>query len=211
MGVYAIGDIHGCYESLVNLLDKIQPASDDILIFLGDYIDRGPYSSEVVDFLITLSKLTNCIFLRGNHEDMMLNFLRTRDPFYYQIWERNGSKATVSSYGGIDNIPDHHLNFFENTKYYFVYENYAFVHGGVVPGVPLERQKKEDLLWIRYEFINSSHNLPYIVVFGHTPFEEPFVGEDKIGIDTGCVYGGKLTAYNLTEQTFLSASCKKYW
>lgn len=98
--------------------------------------------------------------------------------------------------------------FFENTVYHYEKENYVFVHGGVRPGVSLEDQDPFDLVWIRDEFIYSENPLPgKIVVFGHTPFEEPFVSRDKIGIDTGCVYGGRLTALRVEDRKFFQVEC----
>ncbi|ABS60877.1 metallophosphoesterase family protein [Fervidobacterium nodosum] len=205
--LWAIGDIHGCLNALETLINEISPTPNDKLVFLGDYIDRGPDSKGVVDFLIELSKRTDCIFLRGNHEQMLLDVIDNGDDTY--LWVINGATATWRSYGNLQNLlyNDEHLEFFRNTQYYFIEDKYLFVHGGVRPNIPIEKQDKRDLIWIREEFISKKHNTGYIVIFGHTPFEDVFIGEDKIGIDTGCVYGGKLTAYNLTLSKKVEVEC----
>ncbi|HOJ93721.1 metallophosphoesterase family protein [Fervidobacterium sp. 2310opik-2] len=205
--LWAIGDIHGCLNALETLINEISPTPNDKLVFLGDYIDRGPDSKGVVDFLIELSKRTDCIFLRGNHEQMLLDVIDNGDDTY--LWVINGATATWRSYGNLQNLlyNDEHLEFFRNTQYYFIEDKYLFVHGGVRPNIPIEKQDKRDLIWIREEFISKKHNTGYIVIFGHTPFEDVFIGEDKIGIDTGCVYGGKLTAYNLTLSKKVQVEC----
>ncbi len=206
--LWTIGDIHGCLNALKKLIEKISPTPNDKLVFLGDYIDRGPDSKGVIDFLIELSKRTNCVFLRGNHEQMLLDVVDNGDDTY--LWVINGATATWRSYGNFQNLlyNDEHLEFFRNTQYYFIEDKYLFVHGGVRPNIPIEKQDKRDLIWIREEFISKKHNTGYIVVFGHTPFEDVFIGEDKIGIDTGCVYGGKLTAYNILLYRKVEVSCK---
>ncbi|ACR79117.1 MULTISPECIES: metallophosphoesterase family protein [Kosmotoga] len=202
--IYAIGDIHGCLESLKKLIEKINPSRTDMLIFVGDYIDRGPNSKGVVDFLIKLSRSRKCIFIRGNHEQMLLDYLnggKTR-----KLWHFNGMEYTINSYGGIDKIPEKHIRFFEKTILFHETDEYVFVHAGVRPGIPLNKQKDGDLLWIRDEFIYAEWPVKdKVVIFGHTPvLQEPLIMKDKIGIDTGCVYGGKLTALRLDDMCFFS-------
>ncbi len=202
---YAIGDIHGMFEPLVRLFQKLPLKSDDTLIFLGDYIDRGPNSREVVEFLENLKKQHNTILLMGNHEDMMLKCLEHGDCIN---WEFNGAGATIRSFGSIENIKEK-LDFFKSLKLYHIEDKFLFVHGGVKPGVPLRDQPKHEMLWIRDEFIFSKNPLPgKVVVFGHTPIEKPYIAEDKIGIDTGCVYGGMLTAIRLDDLKIFSVSCR---
>ncbi len=209
--VWAIGDIHGCLDSLRRLLDKIAPSEYDKLIFLGDYIDRGPDSKGVVDLLIELRKQFKCVFIRGNHEQMLLDVLDDGDDVY--LWLINGAQATWRSYGNLENLKAEqtHLSFFRSTVYYHIERvnntDYLFVHGGVRPKIPLENQSPQDLLWIREEFILRKHQLPYIVVFGHTPMEDVFIAEDKIGVDTGCVYGSKLTAFCLNNGRKVQVGC----
>lgn len=215
--IWAIGDVHGCLSSLEKLIEQISPKSGDKLIFLGDYIDRGPDSKGVVDFLSSLSRTVDCVFLRGNHEQMLLDVLDNNEDTYR--WVINGAGDTWRSYGNMQNILtyEEHMEFFRSTKYYHTEGNvekangdigrYLFVHGGVRPNVPIERQNPQDLIWIREEFIFKRHNLDYIVVFGHTPLEDVLIEKDKIGIDTGCVYGGKLTAYCITNDKIIQEEC----
>ncbi|HEW91733.1 MAG TPA: serine/threonine protein phosphatase [Thermotogaceae bacterium] len=206
MSTYVIGDIHGCFKSLRNLIDILPLKSDDKLIFLGDYIDRGPNSKEVVEFLIQLSKSYECVFIRGNHEQMLLDSFK--ESVISQIWYFNGAAATLKSYGGISKIPTSHMDFFVSTKYYHIIENLFFVHAGVKPKVALENQRLEDFLWIRDEFIYSDDPLPgFKIIFGHTPFEKPLILPDKIGLDTGCVYGGNLSCLCLEENTIFQVPC----
>ncbi|MDK2785515.1 MAG: serine/threonine protein phosphatase 1 [Thermotoga sp.] len=202
---YAVGDIHGCFFALKALLEKLPLGKEDELVFLGDYVDRGPNSKEVVEFLMELSRHHRCIFLRGNHEEMLLNCVKNHSGC--DLWYFNGARSTVESFGGIDEIRKY-LDFFESTVYYYEKGNFVFVHGGVKPGIPLEEQDPFDLVWIREEFIYSENPLPgKTVVFGHTPLEKPYVSSDKIGIDTGCVYGGKLTAFRVEDRTFFQVEC----
>jgi len=210
--IYAIGDIHGMAGNLEELLDIIpyDPA-EDLLVFLGDYIDRGPDSRRVIEMLCRLrSKTENVVFLMGNHEQMFLDFLNGADPLLY-FW--NGGKATLESYGfrEVDYgryevfLPDEHRKFFETLIHVLETENYFFVHAGVRPGVDLSEQNEEDLLWIRHEFIYSSEDFGKTVVFGHTPFMDPLVMKNKIGIDTGAVYGRYLTCLRLPDETLFHA------
>lgn len=206
--LWAIGDIHGCLKSLERLISEISPNENDKLIFLGDYIDRGPDSKGVVDYLIELSKRINCVFIRGNHEQMLLDVVDNKDDTY--LWLINGAQATWRSYGSLQSLisNEEHMEFYRNTKFYHIEDNYLFVHAGVRPKILLDKQDMRDLIWIREEFITKNHGLGYVVVFGHTPFENALIMEDKIGIDTGCVYGGKLTAYNLTLSKKVQVNCE---
>ncbi|MEJ5230511.1 metallophosphoesterase family protein [Pseudothermotoga sp. U03pept] len=201
-----MGDIHGCIESLESLIMKLPLSGGDKLIFLGDYIDRGPDSRAVIDRLIALSKDYECVFLRGNHEWMMLNYLLKGQDF--DLWMMNGARATIRSYGDVRQIPPEHLEFLKNTVFYHVEPGYLFVHAGVKPHVELENQDSFDLIWIREEFIYSENPLPgYRVVFGHTPLHKVLISRDKIGIDTGCVYGGKLTCVRIDDERIFQTDC----
>jgi serine/threonine protein phosphatase 1 len=208
MGVWAIGDIHGCLRALERLIERISPGEYDKLIFLGDYIDRGPDAKGVVDFLLQLSRRTQCVFLRGNHEQMLLDVIDNNDDIF--LWNLNGAQATIRSYRNLIQLEtnEEHMNFYRNTKYYHIEGKYLFVHGGIRPNVPIEKQEPRDLIWIRDEFILKRHNLDFIVIFGHTPFEDVYFGEDKIGVDTGCVYGGKLTAIEVNEKVVIQEVCR---
>ena len=200
----AIGDIHGCAQELEVLLDALALTAGDTVVFVGDYIDRGPASRAVVDRLLALAARTDItsIFLRGNHEDMCLAYV-DRGGHWGEAWRLNGGAATLESYGMDPRTPGHevlarlpraHVDFFERLRLSYAHDGWLFVHAGIRPGVRLEEQQEEDLLWIRDEFIMSRHGLPQTIVFGHTPHREVLVDLPyKVGIDTGCVYGGRLT------------------
>ena len=205
--IYAVGDIHGCYDKLLVLMEKMDiDFESDTLVFLGDYIDRGPQSFEVVAYLADLNKrFANTIFLKGNHEEMLEKYLSGEDRITYLV---NGGQQTLESYmnrprpEGEPAIPSTHLEFFKSLRIYYETQNYIFVHAGLKNKVPLEKQKTEDLLWIRRRFIESKYDYGKIVVFGHTPLHEPLLLPNKIGIDTGAVYGNRLTCVRLPELVF---------
>lgn len=208
--IFVVGDIHGCFDKLCALMDKI-PINNtrDQLIFIGDYIDRGPSSFDVVNYLIDFKKrVPGTIFIKGNHEDMLQNYLDGSDRFTYLL---NGGQKTMDEYlNRSDNkeafpIPSEHLEFFNSLQLYYQTADYIFVHAGLREKVPLESQDKMDLLWTRDEFIHSDFNFGKRVIFGHTPFKEPLLQANKIGIDTGAVYGNLLTCLQLPEMEFFSA------
>jgi serine/threonine protein phosphatase 1 len=191
-------------------MDKIPIDMErDQLIFIGDYIDRGPNFIEVVDFLIDLKKHSpGTIFLKGNHEDMLENYLNGSDRFTYLL---NGGQQTLDAYLSRSSNPDkfpvptEHLEFFNSLQLYHQTDDFIFVHAGLREKVPIESQDKTDLLWIRDEFIYSDYDFGKLVLFGHTPFKEPLVQPNKLGIDTGAVYGNFLTCVQLPEIEFFSA------
>ena len=208
--LFAIGDIHGCHEELEVLLDAIAAVAGDKIVFVGDYVDRGPGSRGVVDRLLSLAAQPDleCVFLKGNHEDMLLSYLG-EDGSHGDVFLRNGGRATLTSYGLdigrsaedlLAGMPAEHMAFFRSLRLHEVDPPFLFVHAGISPLRSLADQVPDDLLWIREEFIRNRHRLPYTVVFGHTPNREvlwhlPF----KIGLDTGCVYGNKLSCLELRE------------
>ncbi|OGP88634.1 MAG: metallophosphatase [Deltaproteobacteria bacterium RBG_19FT_COMBO_43_11] len=203
--IFAIGDIHGCLEKLEDLIEVITAnPKKDKLIFIGDYIDRGSFSREVVEHVIGLkNKFKNVICLLGNHEQMFLNYLEGVDEEMYLY---NGGKPTLSGYGIKSSdppderkkkMPKTHLFFYRSLLPYYQTKDYLFIHAGLIPAVPLKKQTTYDLLWIRHEFIDSDYDFGKRVIFGHTPLSRPLVMENKIGIDTGAVYGGKLTCVEL--------------
>lgn len=208
--IFAIGDIHGCFDRLQALMEKLPiDFARDTLVFIGDYIDRGPASVEVVDYLIDLKKrVPEIIFLKGNHEDMLEKYLDGTDRFTYLL---NGGQKTLDSYlsrnpqSEFYPIPPAHMEFYRALRLYYETENYIFVHAGLRPRVPLASQETEDLLWIRDKFIYSKYKFGKTVIFGHTPLEKPLVESNKIGIDTGAVYGNALTCVLLPELEFFSA------
>lgn len=191
--IIGISDIHGELEKLVSVLDKISPKQDDTIVFMGDYIDRGANSREVVDKIIEMQNVCNCVYLIGSHEYALLH-AKTDDYFNYLFWNYGGD-ATVESYGSFDNIFKIHGTFFKNLKPYYISGKYLFIHAGIRPGIALEEQDLSDMVYIRSEFYTKKHNLPYKIIFGHTEFDEPQIQDDKICIDTGC---GKYKDAHLT-------------
>lgn len=209
--IFAVGDIHGCYDKLKSLMDIVENHIDpdnDTLVFLGDYIDRGPNSYEVVEYLINIKdRFKNIVFLKGNHEEMLEQYLLGLDKYTYLV---NGGQQTLESYmeqNNFDNspIPRTHMNFFSSLSLFFETEDYIFVHAGLKGKKPVENQFSDDLLWIRGKFLRSKYNFGKQVVFGHTPFPEPLVQKNKIGIDTGAVYGNMLTCVKLPQLEFYQA------
>jgi serine/threonine protein phosphatase 1 len=201
MILYAIGDIHGMKNHLITLLSEIdkdihthkQPSK---IIFVGDYVDRGPDSAGVIDLLINRNRNSpehiEHIFLMGNHEDMLLN-----DKIN---WMFNGGKQTVESYGlepYIDDfvIPNEHEEFFEILRYYYQYDRYLFVHAGIFPYMKVEDANPFSLMWERkMNGYNGDYDYGYHVTHGHTPSKNIGIAKNTINIDTACVFGGCLTA-----------------
>ncbi len=206
--LFAIGDIHGCVDELTAMLSAIAPTRGDTVVFVGDYIDRGPAAREVIDFLLELRQgQADYLFLKGNHEDMMLSFLGL--PGHYgESFLFNGGAPTLESYGvsegalahALERIPPSHMDFLKTLATSYLHPPYLFVHAGISPLRQLEEQSVEDMLWIRQEFIFNTHRLGATVVFGHTPMRAVMVDLPyKLGIDTGLVYGGKLTCVEFNE------------
>jgi len=178
-----------------------------MLIFLGDYIDRGTDSKKVVEEVINLKSQYHIITLLGNHEKMLLDILQKSLPI--ETWLFNGGETTLLSYGikkyniSSDLFPPEHIEFFKSLLPYYEMDNYIFVHAGLKPNIPLGKQSIDDLVWIRDEFIYSDCDFGKVVVFGHTPLAEPLFLKNKIGIDTGAVFGGKLTCLVLPEKEII--------
>jgi serine/threonine protein phosphatase 1 len=189
----AVGDIHGCLDHLERLMARVEPTAADRVVFLGDYIDRGPDGKGVIDYLIDFGRrFPRSVFLKGNHEAMFLDFLAGREQLLYLY---NGGGTTLESYqkeSGI-RIPKAHLDFLEGLPASFATKDFIFAHAGLRPGLPLEEQSEHDLIWIRNEFIAADYDWGRTVVFGHTPVREPFFAANKIGVDTGAVYGRVLS------------------
>jgi serine/threonine protein phosphatase 1 len=215
MRVYAVGDIHGRLDLLETILEIIwadaAEAPRNTLVFLGDYIDRGPASKDVVECLVHLRRPGwTIVALRGNHDQILLDFTGTTEV--YRLWRELGGAETLRSYGVrpplfddnaeyarardelLSKLPAQHLEFFRALPYYFSAGDYLFVHAGVRPGIALDRQSPEDLIWIREEFLASDRRLEKVVVHGHTPSERPIVRTNRIGLDTGAYATGCLTA-----------------
>ncbi|WGM40053.1 metallophosphoesterase family protein [Caulobacter sp. NIBR1757] len=219
--VFAIGDIHGCDDLLLALLGALAAAAEGdpvppVLVFLGDYIDRGPRSKEVVSLLVELAGQDDSVrFLGGNHEEAMLGFLA--DVESGLAWINFGGRATMRSYGveapdgevSLEDwrrvqeafkaaIPADHLRFFWQLESRLEFGDYLFVHAGVNPDRPLSDQKQRDLRWIREPFLSDRRRLDKVIVHGHTPAAEPFADRRRIGVDTWAYRSGVLTAAELS-------------
>ncbi len=209
--LFVIGDIHGHADEVSTLLDFLVGnkgcSEQDQLIFIGDYIDRGPSSRLVIERMLEIRReFPKTVFLKGNHEEMLLGFLGLGGQ-YGEYYLKNGGATFFESYGietiGSLNsireqIPESHINFIRNLELGVSLGEFVFVHAGVSPRRALNKQTQEDLLWIREEFIQHPHSFGKIVVFGHTAFNQVFLDLPfRIGIDTGVAYGNKLSAVEL--------------
>lgn len=194
--IIAIGDIHGCAQALEAMLSRLQPGPDDIVVTLGDYIDRGADSREVIEQLIQLRDQTTLISLLGNHEVMLLTALE--QPSELSFWLDNGGQATVSSYGDQPHdIPDEHIAFMRECRLYYETDEHFFVHANYLPTVSLDQQPQYTLLWEHLSrFVPAPHVSGKIAVVGHTPQlnGEILDLEYLVCIDTHCFGGGWLTA-----------------
>jgi serine/threonine protein phosphatase 1 len=204
------------------------PSADNILIFLGDYVDRGPQSRAVLEKFCSLERTGGwrCVFLRGNHDQAVLEFLK--DPAYYSAWRGYGAAETLFSYGVMpprfenssdfvraweefsSKFPPHHLEFLERLKYFHVEDDYLFVHAGIRPHIALADQSPDDLMWIRESFLSHRGRFEKMVVHGHTPSPAPVSLSNRICVDTGAHATGRLTALVLEgdRQTFLDVRNK---
>ncbi|MCK1579600.1 serine/threonine protein phosphatase [Bradyrhizobium sp. 168] len=224
--IYAIGDVHGRADLLQSLLtvidaDLARSAPERaIQVFLGDYVDRGPDSRAVIDLLIERSKSHETVCLKGNHEVFLLEVLK--DPARLEEWRRYGGLLTLVSYGinptmnptpeqqielieGLRQaLPPEHLSFLQQLRPSFACGDFFFVHAGVKPGVALERQKEEDLLWIREEFLESERRFGKYIVHGHTPVSVPDIRSNRINIDTGAYATGNLTLLTIQGDSLLA-------
>jgi serine/threonine protein phosphatase 1 len=198
--IYAVGDIHGSYYKLTRLLKHCNGHCGPRkarFVFVGDYIDRGQHSREVVELLIELQKAKpgQICCLRGNHEDMLISVLQDGDK---ALWLYNGGDMTLRSYGvtSADAIPGEHLSWFNALPLFESDDKRFFVHAGIRPGVPLKQQDKDTLLWIREPFLSDLSDHGLYIVHGHTPLEtgEPEYLPNRLNLDTGAVFGGPLTA-----------------
>jgi serine/threonine protein phosphatase 1 len=229
--IYAVGDIHG-QEELMDALHRAiaEDAAkgsqlQSVIVYLGDYVDRGMGSRQVIEELIAgpLPGFRG-VYLRGNHEEAVLDFLQ--DPTFGMQWRNFGGLETLYSYGIEDagrlqspddflaagnlfaeRLPPSHLSFFNQLKISVTLGDYFFVHAGIRPGTALDKQSEEDMLWIRDEFLHSEADFGKVVVHGHTPEAEPVLKHNRIGVDTGAYMTGVLTCVVLEgeSQRFLQA------
>jgi serine/threonine protein phosphatase 1 len=211
MAMAVVGDIHGRLDRLESLLEAL-PSWPDQFVFLGDYIDRGPNSKGVIDRLLALAQEEECIFLRGNHEDMALDVLDGANRYEPEIWEMNGGLQTIRSYVRSNrrdvwraSLPPAHLQFLRDTLLYYETPDLVFVHARINAEGP-QRTPPEVLLWQRIESPFVSMGYGKRVICGHTPFPEPMIGPDWINLDTGCGKweGAVLSALMLPEGRFVS-------
>ena len=221
--IFVFGDIHGTLAETEILLDhlvkKENLTTNDLVVFVGDYIDRGYDSKKVVQALLDLkADFPATTFLCGNHEDMMLDYLGL-DGSHGDTFIDNGGLQTLLSYGAkeassaeefIEKFPKDHLEFFKNLETMVVVNNFIIVHAGLNPENKIEDQVQDDMFWIRNDFIMNTHEFEKTVVFGHTPFKDIFYHLPyKIGIDTGLVYGNTLTCIELNEKRILQVKSGK--
>jgi serine/threonine protein phosphatase 1 len=215
--IYAVGDIHGCWDKLRRLIDRCEQHADGApsrFVFLGDYIDRGPESAAVLDFLIDRQAQSPeaVVTLMGNHEAMLLGALDgTMSPM---SWLQQGGAATLQSYGAADvcELPGAHLDWLRTLQLSHDDGHRFFVHAGVDPGRPLHAQSEFALLWIREPFLSDRRDYGRLMVHGHTPIRSgmPDLRSNRLNVDTGAVFGGPLTAAVFDEEraapiTFIQA------
>ncbi|MFN1833753.1 metallophosphoesterase family protein [Balneola sp. MJW-20] len=214
----AIGDVHGCINSLISLIDSLRGEITDstYLVFLGDYVDRGPESKSVIDYLLKLRDEFQCIFIRGNHDQMLLDAF---DNDQWALWLQNGGAETLESYGldiGEKDFPQEHLDFLRQTRLYWDTPEFLFVHGGIDPDKTVSEvletvQDKRSFMWERSHINQEYNEWEKTVVFGHTPVKSPLIKDKMIGMDTGCVYPsmgyGNLSAMILPEMDLHQQEC----
>lgn len=239
--LYAIGDIHGRMDLLSLLIAEIEADAASLppdlkvrLVFLGDYIDRGLQSRDVLEYFASGAlERFDPVFLMGNHEEAMLRFLN--EASYGSQWTRFGGAETLYSYGLAPpntraslnshedmarardawnrtwnefrvRLPAHHLDFLQSLKPYHVAGDYVFVHAGLRPGVSLQEQTRRDMLWIRDEFLDDAGAFEHLVIHGHTPEDKVYRDNRRIGLDTGAFLTGRLSAARLfgTQIAFLN-------
>lgn len=232
---YAVGDIHGRADLLERLFRELEgradadarPGGPPIVVFLGDYVDRGPKSAAVVDLLLT-GRPTGLErrYLKGNHEESMLGFMQA--PLENRAWVLQGGAETLSSYGVTppppvgateadwldasarlnERVPAAHKAFLEGLERYVVLGGYAFVHAGINGGRSLEKQTDADLFWSRQQFLNDRRRFSHRVVHGHTPVDQPYMDARRIAVDTGAYATGVLSAarFEGAEVSFLSVN-----
>jgi serine/threonine protein phosphatase 1 len=208
--LYAIGDIHGQRAMLEELFRRVPFQPDDEIVFIGDFIDRGPDSKGVVDCVLEFKlRHPRTVCLRGNHEDMFIDFMNGPSRYQSNVFLMNGGIATLESYGydprvGSLRLPPLHQQFLADLRYRHEAGGFLFVHAGLRPGVPLADQSNYDMLWIRHEFFESETDFGVPVVFGHTPMSEIMDRLPRLlGIDTGAAYGNKLTCVRLGDGKIL--------
>lgn len=225
----AVGDVHGCLNTLKRLLQKVEVTPEDTLVFLGDYVDRGQYSAHTIDYLINLNKHFRCVFLLGNHELQFMTSTKETGGWssvrtesmrdYIQFF---GGRETLNSYVQFLDLmcedvtefkfswlPQDHQEFFNNLRVSYEQDGYFFCHAGINPNVPLAEQLPHDLIWIRSLWLkDKKDNYEKVVVHGHTPmvmeelknYNDSF--DRKINVDGGCVFGYELVCCDVQKRLF---------
>ena len=221
--IYTIGDIHGMRDQLEELVARLPLRPDDELVFIGDYVDRGPDPAGCVDFLLELDKRHRCTFLLGNHESMFLSFLGWKGDEYFgaEAFLHNGGETTLRSYGYFDNdgtfeLPSEHEEFYRKLQLHHRSGEYVFLHAGMSRDAlslsdseyALSHETPREILWQRATG-ELPHSLGVTLVYGHTPtpdFQVRWNLPYSIGIDTGCVYGGPLSALRLPDESIFQSA-----
>lgn len=231
----AVGDIHGQYQMLIELMTSIAPGDEDQLVFLGDYIDRGPESPAVIDWMINFKqRYPQTVFLRGNHEQMLLDAIAAAErkingrnnfvddflalkgrglptPVFYFV--SCGGRETLVAYqddsvvadpcSALNSIPQDHIDFYNETQFFWNYQRYLFVHAGVDPkDMTGEKRQNDAFLWQRKPLWKRVKGWDKVVVHGHTPVHEPLISETEINLDTGAGYNACLTACDVLRMHF---------
>ena len=221
--IYAVGDIHGRADLLGEITARIdddirrRPIAHTVEVYLGDYVDRGPHSKAVIDLLAVRLVANHAVCLRGNHEAVMEGFLE--DPAILPYWLQLGGTETLASYGVelhdeneialnvhrrfVDAFPRAHELFMQCMRYQFICGDFLFVHAGIRPDIPIERQDINDLIWIRDEFLDSTRKHERFVVHGHTPVPHPDIRHNRINIDTCAWRTGTLTCMAIEGSSIL--------
>ncbi|MBR0717259.1 metallophosphoesterase family protein [Bradyrhizobium liaoningense] len=222
--IYAMSDIHGCAHLLEQMLRVIDADLINsrppyaIEVFMGDFIDRGPDTRSTLDLLVERSRRGNAIFLKGNHEAILVDVME--DPSRFDDWLRVGGAQTLMSYGLAPDsqkddpaallrrllqvMPTEHVEFLDNLRLSFTCGDFFFVHAGVRPGVPLAKQQEADLLWIRDEFLQCEKDFGKYVVHGHTPVRAAELLANRANIDTGAYATGNLTLMSIQGASMLA-------
>ena len=221
--IYAVGDIHGRADLLNEITARIdddirrRPVAQTVEVYLGDYVDRGPHSRTVIDLLAVRLVANHAVCLRGNHEAVMEGFLQ--DPAILEYWLPLGGMQTLASYGVelhngtgtanevrrrfLDVFPRAHELVMQCLRDQFSCGDFLFVHAGIRPGVPIEQQDVNDLIWIRNEFLDSTRRHERVIVHGHTPVPHPDIRFNRINIDTAAWRTGTLTCIAIEGSTIL--------
>ena len=219
---YAIGDVHGCFEPLKQLIAAIEAdisrrdEKQTYLVFLGDLIDRGAASRDVVEYLLqTPPAFATPVFIKGNHEESLVRAL-SGEPNLLRPWLEHGGYACAASYGVpahalsgqseaamehalLSALPRAHIDFLRDFVDSASFGDYLFVHAGIRPGVAIEKQSARDMRWIRHAFLESRERFEQCVVHGHTISPEVEILENRIGVDTGAYAGGPLSCVRLED------------